>query len=504
MTHEIDLDEILQACPDIVAVVAPEGRVEYLNRAATELLGYDLDVLQDSPWDLVVHPDDRSQLGHLWDVVLTSEEPSEARWRMRHADGRFVWIDCRMRRVASAGGAAAAVVIVAREATSQIELGHALQAAKEEAQRADRAKSDFLSRMSHEFRTPLNAILGFTQLLELEDLDPDQSESVDEIRRAGAHLLQLVEEVLDISRIEAGKVALEIEPVLVAAVFEQAASMIEPLAAQRGISFEATLPDDDVFVSADSQRFKQALLNLLSNAIKYSREGGDVLLRCRVGGAGRVCFEVQDTGIGIPAEHMGRLFLPFERLGADRTDVPGAGLGLALTKRLVEAMGGSISVDSTAGAGTTFTIELSRAPDPGGPGSGDRVRDIVGVLYIEDTPTNRRLMERLLARHRPRVVLTTADTARTGLELARSQRPDLVLLDVNLPDMPGGEVLRRLKADPETSAIPVVVVSADAGRERIAQMMDDGAADYVTKPIDIDRLLSVLDDVSSRSKVRER
>ncbi|MDQ3914421.1 MAG: ATP-binding protein [Actinomycetota bacterium] len=506
MTNELHPSEILEACPDIVAVVTPDGRVEYLNRAATELLGYEKAIFDDSPWNLMVHPDDRPQLAHLWEVVLTSEEPSEARWRVRHADGRFVWIDCRMRRLTGDHGdpSARAVVIVAREATSQIELGHALQAAKEEAERANRAKSDFLSRMSHEFRTPLNAILGFTQLLELEDLDREQEESVKEIHRGGAHLLELVDEVLDISRIEAGKVSFDIEPVHVATAFEESASMVGPLAAQRGISFETDVPAAGVYVSADAQRFKQVLLNLLSNAIKYGKDGGEVSLRSRIDDPGWVCVEVQDTGVGIPPEHMDRLFLPFDRLDAERTNVAGAGLGLALTKRLVESMGGRISVDSAVDRGTTVTVELPRAQDPRDSVTAGDDAATTHVLYIEDNPANRRLVERLLERHRPRLALTTADGGVTGLDLARAQRPQIVLLDVNLPDIHGREVLRRLKEDPQTSDIHVVVLSADSSRERIAQMMEEGAADYVTKPIDVDRLLTVLDAIVSRSKVRDR
>jgi PAS domain S-box-containing protein len=504
MTEPFTASEILDASPDIIGVVTPEGKVEYLNRAASELLGYGMEVLQESPWDRVVHPDDRAQMAQLWQVVLTSYDTTEARYRVRHADGRFIWLDSRMRPVRSdRGRSPLRIAIVAREATSQIELERALQAAKEEAERADRAKSDFLSRMSHELRTPLNAILGFNQLLELDDLAPDQRESVNEIRRGGTHLLELINEVLDISRIEAGKLSLEIEPVHAGTLIEESVAMVGPLAAERHMSLEVVVPGWDVYVSANAQRLRQVLLNLLSNAIKYGKDGGKVVFRCAAAGHGPVRFEVEDDGVGIAPEHMGRLFSPFDRLEAERSDVPGAGLGLALTKRLVEVMGGDISVESTPGEGSTFIVEL-----PGAPGAADgpasaREGGSFEVLYIEDNPANLRLVERLLSKRRPNVRLTTATTGAEGLELARSQRPQTILLDVNLPDIQGGEVLARLKEDPRTKAIPVVIVSADAGPDQIAGMREGGAADYVTKPIDVDRLLGVLDSSFARSEVRE-
>lgn len=500
MTNNLNPAEILEASPDIIAAITSDGRVDYLNRAATEVLGYDKQVLLDSPWGSIVHPEDRPTLALLWDLILSSEDPSEARWRVRHADGRFVWLDCRMRRVSGIGGGSTPlVVIVAREATSQIELGHALEGAKEAAERADRAKSEFLSRMSHEFRTPLNAILGFTQLLELEELDPEQLQSVREIRSGGAHLLELVNEVLDIGRIEAGKLSLEMEPVHVGTVFTESASMVAPLARERSISFEVEAPADDVFVSADAQRLRQVLLNLLSNAVKYGDEGGSLVLACRIEDPSWVLLDVRDTGPGISPDHVERLFVPFERLGAERSNVPGAGLGLALTKRLVEMMGGHIAVDSVPGRGSTFTVGLLVADDA----EADTGRDAdvpMGVLYVEDNPANRRLVERLLEKHRPHLQLTTAETGTSGLELARAQRPRAVLLDVNLPDMQGDEVLAALKADPETRDIDVVVVSADASRERMEEMIAAGAAAYVTKPVDVGALLRALDGLTAPRK----
>lgn len=499
MTKSLNPDEILEASPDIIAAITPDGRVDYLNRAATEVLGYDKQVLYASPWGSIVHPEDRPALALLWDLVLSSDDPSEARWRVRHADGRFVWVDCRMRRVSGVGsGSPPLVVIVAREATSQIELAHALEAAKEAAERADRAKSEFLSRMSHEFRTPLNAILGFTQLLELEELNAEHRQSVSEIRSGGAHLLELVNEVLDIGRIEAGKLSLEMEPVHVGTVFSESASMVAPLARERSISFEVQTSADDTFVSADAQRLRQVLLNLLSNAVKYGDEGGSVVLGCRIEDPAWVLLEVRDTGPGIPPDDADRLFVPFERLGAERSNVPGAGLGLALTKRLVEMMGGHIAVDSAPGRGTTFTVALLAAEDDTDPGRAGSVP--VNVLYVEDNAANRRLVEQLLKKHRPHLLLTTAENGSAGLELARALRPRVVLLDVNLPDVQGNEVLATLKADPETRDIDVVVVSADASRERMEQMIAAGAAVYITKPVDVDALLRALDGLTTPQK----
>ncbi|HEV7723102.1 MAG TPA: ATP-binding protein, partial [Iamia sp.] len=379
--------------------------------------------------------------------------------------------------------------------------------ARRAAEEANQAKDEFLSRMSHELRTPLNAVLGFAQLLELEDLDDDGRDSVTQILKGGRHLLDLINEVLDISRIETGTFQLSAEPVSVAAVVDDVLQLTAPLAAAQGIQLVGGAPPETAtHVLADHQRLIQILLNLVGNAIKYNRPGGTVVVSSELAESSCVRIKVHDTGPGIRPEHRELLFTPFERLGAENTNVEGTGVGLALSRRLAEAMGGTIDVDSTIGQGSTFWVDLpvvegpverferlnpdARPARPEVDAGAPRAK----VLYIEDNQLNLRLVKRILDQH-PGIELITAMQGRLGFELAREHQPKLVLLDLHLSDIGGDEVLRQMRDDPRTSAIPVVVLSADATPGQIRRLIAEGASSYLTKPLDVQALRQLLDEV---------
>ena len=382
----------------------------------------------------------------------------------------------------------------------------AMHQAQLAAEAANQSKSEFLSRMSHELRTPLNAVLGFSQLLELDQLTPDQEQAVSQISRGGRHLLDLINEILDISQIETGKLTLSPEAVNVREVISESVDLVRPLAAERGVHLlggELTACEQHVF--ADRQRIKQILLNLLGNGIKYNREGGTVSISCSQPTPGRLRIQVTDTGPGIPKEQFGLLFTPFERLGAEQSTIEGTGIGLALSRRLAEVMGATMDVDSTVGRGSTFSVEfpiveaplrrIERLDELGGTAivsPADAEAERPSVLHIEDNLSNVKLIERVLAQ-RPGMQLIPAMQGRLGVELARQHRPVLILLDLNLADISGEEVLHMLRDDPVTAGTPVAIVSADAMPRQVQRLLAAGATAYLTKPIDVRELLELVD-----------
>jgi signal transduction histidine kinase/AmiR/NasT family two-component response regulator len=393
--------------------------------------------------------------------------------------------------------------------------------ARAEAETANRAKSEFLSRMSHELRTPLNAILGFGQLLEMEDLEKAQQENVGYIMRGGRHLLTLINEVLDITRIETGSLAISSEAVSVCDILDECLQLVRPLAAQRKVELHAdpqchSLDDNGVrpgdrFIQADHQRFRQVVLNLLSNAIKYNREGGEVWLNCVPIDAGTWRLQVRDSGAGIEPEKIGRLFQPFDRLGAEQTEIEGTGIGLALSKRLVELMGGRMGVESTSGQGSTFWFEMQAATDPVQRAETVDIpllsTDVElqttthKVLYIEDNKPNLDLVQLILQR-RGGIELLSATDGLTGIEMAQQHRPDLILLDLNLPVMSGVEVLELIKTSPVRQT-PIVVISADATPGQIERLVAAGAHTYLTKPLDVRQFLQVVNEILREIPARD-
>jgi PAS domain S-box-containing protein len=403
-----------------------------------------------------------------------------------------------------AAGKPYALCGISTDITERKRAEQAMSIARREAERANRAKSEFVSRMSHDLRTPLNAVLGFAQLLDMDNLTTDQRESVTHILDAGRHLLELMNEVLDISRIESGNLSLSPEPVAVAEVVEQMVKLMRPLGAMRQIDVQA-LPSTayERHVRADRLRLNQILLNLMSNAIKYNREGGRVIVSCEDRDGGCVRLSITDTGAGIRPEKLALLFTPFERLGAEKTGIEGTGLGLALSRGLAEAMGGRLGVTSEIDRGSTFWIELAGVPGAAdaassrkaaaaGPPAADSIHGT--ILYIEDNVSNVRLVERLLKQRRPGITLLHACDGAVGISMALEHKPDLILLDLHLPDTPGDEVMRRLWEDARTRDIPVAILTADATVGQSRRLIATGARAYLTKPLDVSKMLALIDE----------
>ena len=502
--RELTLSAILETSPDVIVITDELGSRRYVSPSIAETLGFTAEEALGGGPD-AVHPEDRRLAIEQVRRAAAGETAVRARYRMRHKDGRWIWLDVRAQRLVLSERVDAArrseIILYAREVTAQVQLERELRRARDEAESSSRAKSEFLSRMSHELRTPLNAILGFAQILEMEELDDFSKDSVGEILKGGRHLLDLINEVLDIARIETGRLGLSLEPVQLREVVTESIGLVRPLAAPRGIVLEGPRDIPPAWhVMADRQRVKQVLLNLLSNAVKYNRTDGRVELTCVPTQQGHMRIKVADTGPGIPPERRALLFSPFERLGAEHTGVEGTGLGLALTKVLVEAMGGAIEAESSE-RGSRFTVSLLMVEGPEDkagsdypPGvATDGVRPSRTLLYIEDNLSNLKLVEHILAR-RPEVRLHAAMQGRLGLELIREHHPDLVLLDLNLPDISGAEVLSSMNNDVSTRDIPVVIISADATRRQIDNLMEAGARAYMTKPLDVQRFLEVVDE----------
>jgi len=436
------------------------------------------------------------------------------RQRYLTTDGRVLQVAANLRSLHDASGAPVATVGALQDLTQVLRLREA-EREREEAQIASRTKSDFLARLSHELRAPLNAILGFAQMLGRNDatgdngdtdyppLHPNQQHGLAQIRQAGWHLLDMINDVLDLSRMEAGSLRLTLEPVSLADLAQEAIAMVEPAALQAGVSLALSLSPQADRVQADPVRLRQLLINLLGNAIKYNRHGGKVVLRTRPGAVGEINIEVEDNGIGMDEDQLGALFTPFNRLGREHSAPPGSpgaqgtGIGLVICRKLAELMGGELAVASQPGAGSVFTLSL---PRPMGEPSRTAVSSAMAlmpqvsigcVLYIEDSEADIATM-REIVKARPGITLVCARTAAQGLAVAADA--DLVLLDLDLPDRPGIELLRALQGDTRLRATPVIVVSAESRPQRIDECFDAGAAQFLTKPLDAQQTLRAIDD----------
>jgi PAS domain S-box-containing protein len=500
---ESTFQAMLDAAPDAMVGVNSEGVIVMVNVQTEAVFGYTRDELLGRPIEILVphrvrdvHPDHRTRY---FREPRTRPMGAGLELAARRSDGVEFPAEISLSSIRTEGGTVALAAI--RDITDRKVREEETRRAREEADRANQAKSDFLSRVSHELRTPLNSILGFGQLLEMETLPQGQRRAVQQILDAGGHLLDLINEILDIEKIASGRMTLSLEPVHVSAILDEALQLVRPIAGQVGVRLIEPPHALDIHVRADRQRLKQVLLNLLSNAVKFNRPGGEVRITGEpTGDSFRI--SISDTGEGIDPDMMGNLFTPFDRLGAERRGIEGTGLGLALSKSLVETMGGSIEATSAPGEGSSFRIELPLSEPAGTVGEdaatiaapSQAAQPSRTVLYIEDNLANLQLIEGILA-YRPTIKLVSAMQGSIGVDLARQHRPDLVLLDLHLPDMSGEEVFRRLREDEGTHAIPIVIVSADASRETLRRLEEAGARRFLTKPVNVELFLETIDQL---------
>jgi PAS domain S-box-containing protein len=483
---------ILDTALDGFFIVNLEGRVCDCNQTYCRMLGYTRDELLDLRIsDIEAQEMSEEVEAHIQAVIERGHDRFDT--LQRRKDGSTIAVEVSVTRAQI--GEESLLFAFAHDISERKQAERSLLAAKEQAERANRAKNEFLSRMSHELRTPMNAILGFAQVLEIQPLGADQREFVEEIHHAGDHLLELINELLDLSRIEAGQLAVAIATVDLGQTLEQAVQLVQPLLSGRQISL-VNRCGAALAVLADTTRLRQVLVNLLSNAAKYNRDGGRVAIDCHPTAGERLRITISDTGAGIAPDKLDSLFLPFERLGAEFSAVDGTGIGLALCRQLMQLMHGEIGVESAPGQGSSFWIELPLAgavvatPSAAAPDAPPAARRTT-VLYVEDNAANLKVVEAIL-RLLPNMTLLSAGNGESGLELARRYHPDVILLDIHLPGMDGYAVLQVLQADAGTRDIPVIALSADAMPLDVERGLKAGFRAYLTKPVLIPDLMAAL------------
>jgi PAS domain S-box-containing protein len=501
---------LIESNIDALMTTDPNGIITDVNKQTEALTGSTRDELIGAPFKDCFTDPNRAEAAIK--LVLTEKRVTNFELTARARDGKETVVSYnaatfydRDRRLQGVFAAARDVTELKRFEQTLQQKNVELQSTKSAAEKANLAKSDFLSSMSHELRSPLNAILGFAQLMESASPlpTPSQQESIDQILKAGWHLLTLINEILDLARIESGKLSLSPEPTALGAVLAESRAMIEPQAQKSGITM--TFPESSLpyFVMADRTRLKQVLINLLSNAIKYNQAGGTLVVECVASGADRVRVNVKDSGAGLTAQELEQLFQPFNRLGQEAGGQEGTGIGLVVARQLIELMGGAIGVESAVGKGSIFWFELMvcaepvlavESAEPATPlvpevGTGAPQRT---VLYVEDNPANLRLVEQLIAR-RPDLRLLSAGDGVTGIKLASAHLPQVILMDINLPGISGIETLEILRANPATAHITVVALSANAMPHDIEKGLEAGFFAYLTKPIKFKEFMTVLD-----------
>ena len=502
--NETRLLQLLSSSPVVIYTCEVEGdyAATYISENVDELFGYKAEQFLDDPkfWASGIHTDDAprifSGLGQLFEKGIHSHE-----YRFKLASGDYIWVHDELKLIRDEQGTPVEIIGYWADVTKRKVAEEEATAAKQEAVRANQAKSEFLANMSHELRTPLNAILGFGELLTLGIQDEQQKKNAGEVIKAGEHLLALVNEILDLSVIEAGKVELvqEVNPLSI--ILDMCFSLIMPLANQRNINVVNNIRlEEDYQIHVDLMRFKQVMLNLLSNAIKYNKDNGTVTLNCHVMDEKYLRISVSDTGKGLTEQQQQCLFRPFERL-QEHNGIEGTGIGLVISQHLVELMGGSIGFESKVGQGTTFWVQVEL-------GNKTEEQEILltetektpfsrkTILYIEDDLVNISLVEQVINNATSHKLITATD-AMQGLTLAEEQQPDLILMDINMSGMDGYGALAALQANKLTQHIPVVAVSANAMCKDLEKGKAAGFKNYITKPFAIKTMVSTIEEIFS-------
>lgn len=522
----------IEQSPVAIIITDLNGNLDYMSPAFLKMTGYSHDELYGKPIGMIKSGlTDREVYIELWKAI-TSGQNFQTEWRNKRKSGEIFWENISITPILDEQGKIKNYLAVKQDITDRknyeeeiIQLNQnlerriqertkelensnlELELARNEADTANKAKSEFLSRMSHELRTPMNSILGFAQLLEFTELSQNQHKNLEYILKSGNHLLQLINEVLDIAKIEAGKVTVSLEPIELNGVIQEISDSVMPFATEKSVSIN--LPSEKgskTFVMADLQRLKQILINLLNNAIKYNKKEGSIWISTESNqepdGKKSVRIYIIDNGIGISKENLPKLFKPFERIGGDQTATEGTGLGLSVVEKLVQLMRGKVGVESKVGEGSKFWIEL-----PGTTINPSKLNQLKNtdksdfadsdskgtLLLVEDNISNIELIKELLRSLKPGIKVINTMYGLEAIQLTKEYKPSLILLDLNLPDTSGGVILETLKSDPETKELPIVVVSADATTKQMELILAKGADQYITKPINVGQLIKIFD-----------
>jgi len=508
--NQTRLSHLLSSSPAVIYTCEPQGDfgATYISENIKPLFGYDPEQFTNEPsfWASNIHPEDSGKIfGNLTKLFEHGHHTHE--YRFRKSDGTYMWVHDELRLIYNEDGTPKEIIGYWADIDDRKQVEQELLLAKAQAENANKSKSIFLSKMSHELRTPMNAILGFSQLLELSDMDDENRQNVREILKAGRHLLELINDVLDLSRIEAGRVPISMENISLNRILEDCFTLISPLAHTLNIKVIDNITEQSLFIVwADYTRFKQVLVNLLTNAIKYNNPNGDITLFVEQIPDHKIRISIKDTGKGISVDQAINLFKPFERLGAESTEVEGTGIGLVVTKQLVELMGGSIGFDSKPGEGSVFWVDIQLGDSISqsnrlAPFRKTTFSDLItstdektkSILYVEDNPANLRLVNKIISNTPYNLLSTHSGTL--GVELAEAHKPDLILLDINLPEMNGYEVLSKLKENKNLSSIPVVAISANAMTRDVEKGLEAGFDHYIKKPIDIKEFLKTIESL---------